>query len=137
MLRICNDCQEITDKLADIVIKPKSENTNNIEISKLKADIINIENSIDVLVDRLTESDATAAVYINQKIKKLDSEKNELLQQISRLEESENKLPDLKALTNVMSVWDRLSFDEKRDVVQLIIEKVTVYPDKIEIIWKF
>lgn len=129
--------RKITDKLADIVIKPKSENANNIEISKLKADIINIENSIDVLVDRLTESDATAAVYINQKIKKLDSEKNELLQQISRLEESENKLPDLKALTNVMSVWDRLSFDEKRDVVQLIIEKVTVYPDKIEIIWKF
>ena len=74
---------------------------------------------------------------INQKIKKLDSEKNSLLNQISRLEEAESKLPDFKALTNVMSVWERLTFDEKRDVVQLLIDKIVVYPDRVEIMWKF
>lgn len=127
----------ITDKLTNIVIKPKAESFGNNEIVKLRADILNIENSIDTLIDKLTEADSTTASYINQKIKKLDSEKTELLQQISRLEEAESKLPDFKALTNVMSVWDKLSFDDKRDVVQLIIDRITVFPDRVEIVWKF
>ena len=127
----------ITDKLTNIVIKPKAENVSNNEIVKLRADILNIENSIDTLIDKLTEADSMTASYINQKIKKLDSEKTELLQQISRLEEAESKLPDFKALTNVMSVWDKLSFDDKRDVVQLIIDRITVFPDRVEIVWKF
>lgn len=127
----------ITEKLTNIVIKPKAESVGNNEIVKLRADILNIENSIDTLIDKLTEADSTTASYINQKIKKLDSEKTELLQQISRLEEAESKLPDFKALTNVMSVWDKLSFDDKRDVVQLIIDRITVFPDRVEIVWKF
>lgn len=127
----------ITEKLTNIVIKPKAESIGNNEIVKLRADILNIENSIDTLIDKLTEADSTTASYINQKIKKLDSEKTELLQQISRLEEAESKLPDFKALTNVMSVWDKLSFDDKRDVVQLIIDRITVFPDRVEIVWKF
>lgn len=128
---------KITEKLTNIVIKPKAEGVSNNEIVKLRADILNIENSIDTLIDKLTEADSTTASYINQKIKKLDSEKTELLQQISRLEEAESKLPDFKALTNVMSVWDKLSFDDKRDVVQLIIDRITVFPDRVEIVWKF
>lgn len=128
---------KITEKLTNIVIKPKAESVSNNEIIKLRADILNIENSIDTLIDKLTEADSTTASYINQKIKKLDSEKTELLQQISRLEEAESKLPDFKALTNVMSVWDKLSFDDKRDVVQLIIDRITVFPDRVEIVWKF
>lgn len=127
----------IMEKLTNIVIKPKAESFGNNEIVKLRADILNIENSIDTLIDKLTEADSTTASYINQKIKKLDSEKTELLQQISRLEEAESKLPDFKALTNVMSVWDKLSFDDKRDVVQLIIDRITVFPDRVEIVWKF
>ena len=123
--------------MTNIVIKPKAESVSNNEIVKLRADILNIENSIDTLIDKLTEADSTTASYINQKIKKLDSEKTELLQQISRLEEKESKLPDFKALTNVMSVWDKLSFDDKRDVVQLIIDRITVFPDRVEIVWKF
>ena len=130
---------KISEKLTSIIIKPKSTvaGQNQSEILKLKSDIVKIEESIDTLVERLCEADNATALYINQKIKKLDSEKTVLLQQISKLEEVNNKLPDVKALKNVMSVWDKLAFDDKRGVAQLIIDKITVFPDKVEIVWKF
>ena len=128
--------EKTAQMLSKLIIKPKAESLNNNEILKLKSDIMNIENSIDILVDRLTESDCTTAAYINQKIKKLDADKTELLQQISKLEQAESSLPNFTALNNVMSVWDKLSFDEKRDVIQLIVDKILVFPEKIEIVWK-
>lgn len=128
---------KISEKLNSLIIKPKPDSISNSEIIKLKSDVMNIENSIDILLERLTEADSTTASYINQKIKSLDSEKTAILQHISRMEEAESQLPDFKALTNVMSVWNKLSFDDKRSVVQLVIEKILVFPDKVEIIWKF
>lgn len=129
---------KISEKLSSLIIKPKAEqNLHNDEIAKLRADILNIESSIDILVERLTEADSTAVSYINQKIKKLDSEKTELLRQISRLEEAESNLSDFKTLTNVMTVWGKLTFDEKRSVALLIIDKIIVHPNEIEIIWRF
>lgn len=128
---------KISEKLNSLIIKPKPDSISNSEIIKLKSDVMNIENSIDILLERLTEADSTTASYINQKIKSLDLEKTAILQHISRMEEAESQLPDFKALTNVMSVWNKLSFDDKRSVVQLVIEKILVFPDKVEIIWKF
>lgn len=128
---------KITEKLTNISIKPKAESVNCRKIIKLREEILNIENSIDVLINRLAEADCSPVEYINKKINSLDSEKKELLQKIHKLEEAENNQPDFKELTNVMSVWDKLSFDDKRDVVQLIIDRVMVFPDKVEITWKF
>lgn len=130
--------KKMSDKLDSLTIKPKAQNPiHNDEIARLKTRISEIENEIEKLVDRIADAESTTVSYINQKIKKLDSEKNSLLNQISKLEEAESKLPDFKALTNVMSVWERLTFDEKRDVVQLLIDKTIVYPDRVEIMWKF
>lgn len=130
--------QKISEKLNSLTIKPKMQPLiHNDEIEKLKTSILNIENSIESLVDRIVEADSTTVSYINQKIKKLDLEKTAMLQRISKLEEAENSLPDFKVLHNVMSVWDRLSFDDKRDVIELIIDKIVVYPERVEIVWKF
>ncbi len=110
---------------------------HNDEIEKLKTRILSIENSIESLIDRIIEADSATSSYINQKIKKLDWEKSALLQQISKLEEAENSFPDFKVLNNVMSVWDKLSFDDKRDVIEIIVDKIVVYPERVEIVWKF
>ena len=43
---------------------------------------------------------------------------------------------DYKVLHNVMDKWNELSFEDKRSVIELLIEKILVFPDKIEIRWK-
>lgn len=130
--------EKMSEKLNCLTIKPKIQHeVHSDKIDKLKNSILSIENNIENLIDRIVDADSTTVSYINQKIKKLDSEKTALLEQIDKMEEADNKLPDFKALNNVMSVWDKLSFDEKRDVVYLLIEKITVFPDKVEISWRF
>jgi hypothetical protein len=32
--------------------------------------------------------------------------------------------------------WDELSFDDKRAVVDLLIDKILVFQDRIEIVWR-
>ncbi|MBE6845440.1 MAG: recombinase family protein [Ruminococcus sp.] len=67
--------ERISEKLSDIVIKPKTESVNNNEIIRLKTNVLEIEHSIDILIDKLTQADSTTLLYINQKIKRLDTEK--------------------------------------------------------------
>ena len=47
----------------------------------------------------------------------------------------EERKADVKELTDAMSHWDELTFDDKRDVIALLIHKITVTRDKVEIHW--
>ncbi len=127
----------IADKINDLTIKPKQqESVCNDEIDRLFAKIASIDNTIENLVDKIIDSDATAVNYINQKIKKLDNEKKDIIMQIDKLKDANENLPDVKVLSNVMDFWEQMCFDDKRDVTELLIDKVVVYNDTIKITWK-
>ena len=99
-----------------------------------------IEKEIEGLVDKimLPDIDKTTVKYINERIAKLDSRKVELSRECDKLRADRQKRSetDFKVLHNVMDKWDELTFDDKRSVVELLIEKILVFPDRIEIQWK-
>ena len=86
----------------------------------------------------LPDTDKTTLKYINSRISKLDKEKSELLDDIKKLKLDKQKKSSLnhKVLRDAMSKWDELSFDDKRSVIEVLIEKILVFPDKVEIHWK-
>lgn len=134
--------ERINDKLSQLSIRShrsEKDETDN-AMMELNGKICDIDEKIDKLLDIVTgeDNDAVSKRYINQKIRQLDEEKHLLSAEIDRLRsEKESKssanVPELK---NVMTHWEALSFDEKRDVVELLIHKITVYKDKVEISWK-
>ncbi len=128
----------IGDKLDNLSIKPKigTVSETDIQIQSLRTEINFKDEKIKALVDRLIDADKTTVEYINKTINELDKEKRDLSDRITELQNKSNDPIDFKILHNVISQWDNLSFDEKRDVVELLIEKIIVYSDKIEIIWK-
>lgn len=142
----CDDFEQMVvgklkEKIDSLNIKSHKEIQNEvqIEIEKLESQIADIEHSIDSLVLSLTSSDIepTAMKYVSKKINVLDAQKNQLRQRIDILiTEKKNDLAKKKQLTGVMDKWDELSFDDKRSVIDLLIDRILVYPDKVEIEWR-
>ncbi len=106
---------------------------------ELEIRISKIESEIDILVNAMTKSevDKVTIKYINSKIAKLDEERTSVLKELDRMktEQSQKNNTNYKVLQDVMSKWEKLSFDDKRSVVELLIRKILVYPDKVEIQW--
>lgn len=132
----------IKDKIDNLSIKAKKESQNDeIQkgICKLQSDIEKINNTINSLVDTIAlgTTDNTTITYINKRIAELDTQKNKLTSQIDEMnkkKENENS-KNYDELKNAMSKWETMEFDDKRAVVNLLIEKIMVYPDRIEIMW--
>lgn len=75
---------------------------------------------------------------MNSRINLLHNEKTSLNDEMEKLEIEaiRNSGTDYKVLRDVMTKWNDLSFDDKRSVVELLINKILVFSDKIEIQWK-
>ena len=133
--------ERIKEKLTSLTIKAKAVDRNDIfnEIARQENRVHEIDTEIDILVEKLMseEIDKTAVKYINKKISQLDSEKLDVKTNIDDLKNDAYKKSDkdYKQLCNVTSKWDELTFDDKRSVVEVLIKKIMVYPDKIEIEW--
>lgn len=134
--------ERIKDKINSLSIKAKTDSCNNEthkNICKLQAEIEKINSTINSLVDTIAAGSAnnTTITYINNRIAELDMQKDELVSQIDKINSKmdENKSNNYDELKDAMSKWDVMEFDDKRAVINLLIEKILVYPNKIEIMW--
>lgn len=134
--------EHIKDKIETLSIKAKTDSGSDEfqkNIYKLQSDIEKINSTINSLVDTIAtgSADNTTITYINKRIAELDVQKNKLTNQIDELnnKKDEDKLNNYEELKDTMSKWNAMEFDDKRAVINLLIEKILVYSDKIEIIW--
>lgn len=133
---------KIREKLSELTIQADTNAKDELfeKINIIEAQISKIEREIEGLVDKimLQDIDKTTVKYINERISKLDGQKVELSREADKLrtERQKRSETDYNVLHDVMSKWDELSFNDKRSVVELLIEKILVFPDKIEIQWK-
>lgn len=133
---------KIREKLSELTIQAASNVKDELleKISHIEEKIVRIDSEIEGLVDKimLPDIDKTTVKYINERIAKLDGQKTEFSREADKLRADRQKrnATDFKVLHNVMDKWDELSFEDKRSVIELLIEKILVFPDRIEIQWK-
>ena len=134
--------ERITDKVNELNIHPKQERSNAIleSIVTLEGRIEELKSQIDGLLDMLCGNDISPITvkHVNERIDKLGREQVEAEQQLAKLQSDIGGQSETEhqALSNVMSHWNELTFDDKRAVVELLIEKIVVTPEKLEFIWK-
>lgn len=77
----------------------------------------------------MSEASDITMQYINKELESLDARKTELLERYQSPER--NRKQDYQGI-----IFGQLEFEEKKITAQAFIEKIKVYDDSIEILWK-
>ena len=106
----------------------------NIELTKLEVELAEIDKEINSLVEKVRNSDNVLFRYINERINELDKRKNVINDRIREL----NRKKDIPVdeIDNHLTMWDELSFEDKRQVVNTLIRVIYATEKKITIQWR-
>ena len=129
----------IREKLESLTIRKDKEQSQKViaKSDELKLKLEKVNGQIESLIDKMIGATDITVQYVNKKLEVLDTEKKEIEMQIEEIHYKQMQTSnDVTVITDAFSKWDSLSFDDKRKVVDLIIKKITLYLDRIEIEWK-
>lgn len=104
------------EELRNVTINEESK--EDIEINKIKVQVIDIDKQIENLLDNLAEANQITIKYINERLEKLDKEKNKLLQEIQKLTLENSRNVSLSDTFEKIEEWDDLDLEEKKDYLQ-------------------
>lgn len=109
------------------------ENENENEINNIKIELVKIDDEINNIVNNLSSANEVLIKYANQKIVELDNKKNMFLNRLNEMtvkKEHNLNIPNIKD-------WNNKDMEFKKEVANMLIDKISVYNDKIEISWKY
>lgn len=123
---------EVQKELEKILDKCNREQIRMLAGEKEKQrqqEIQEINEKISRILELMAEASDISMKYINQELEVLDAHKTELV--------GAYKSPDNNRKQNCQEIlFEKLEFEEKKLTAQAFIEKIKVYDDSIEIIWK-
>ena len=108
----------------------------NPELTALNIQLTQVETEISSLMDRLSAADDTLFRYISGRIKELDGKKQELMKRISERKLHHKDADCRPEINNHLTMWDELSFDDKRQTVDQLIRVIYATSDSIKIEWR-
>lgn len=126
---------EMHKKLAQFKkLRKRKENRLNPELTALKVELAQVGDEIGSLMERMVNADDVLFRYICGRIRELDGRKQVLIKRISELEL--HKEADYTEISNHLTTWEELSFDDKRQIVDQLIRVICVCSDSIKIEWR-
>ena len=108
-------------------------NMKDINVSQARNDrIAQIDKQVVNLLDYISEGIAVEAT--KEKIKKLQEEKEKLQKELSDEKLKERKSQNLKGvISDLNSAWKTMTFEEQRNIILEVIDKVVVNDNEIQI----
>ncbi len=120
---------EVLHKRADInLIDPK--------MNELKAQLKTTEAEIEQLIASLSGASPILVSYANEKIEALDLRRKTLNAQIAELSVKRTPPEQIEQLNNHIKMWDKLLMDDKRHVLDMMVDVIYVTKTQIDIKWK-
>jgi hypothetical protein len=114
----------------------QSQTVNNVRNNRLKADIAQIDEKIQAILDNMGEVSATTMKYIDTQIKKLDADRKKLESQLETVQTNAADQP-YKEIKECLADWDNASLEQRKAVANALITVVRVYDGDLDIVWKF
>lgn len=126
---------EMQKKLSQFsILKKSNQSVCDSEITSLKLEISQLESEIQKLLERVADADIVLLKYINEKVSELDERKNSAEERIDILRQRNDF--SVSEIKNHLTMWQELSFDDKRNVADTLINVIYATSDKITIQWK-
>lgn len=104
--------------------------------NELQIRITAIDDEISSLMEKLPNANSVLFDYINLRIKDLDKERTELVHKIESDKHSGHEVITPELVSEALDNWELFSFDQKKMIARIFIEKVIVYDGNIDIIYK-
>ncbi len=106
----------------------------NIKQTELETELAEIDKQIKGLLEKVEGSDNALFRYINEKISDLDQRKSDINERIKELKQKK-EIP-VDKIDNHLTMWEELSFDDKRQVTDTLIRAIYATEEKITIQWR-
>ena len=124
-----SEVQKELEKILEECNREQIPVENTEKEKKIRKQLREIEDKIQKLMACMQEASDISMKYINSELEKLDERKSELLKQYETTKKNEKQY--YKGID-----FEELDFEEKKMTAQAFIERINVYDDEIEIIWK-
>lgn len=126
----------IRDKLAEFEKLSDEKSSSTIpKVSKIKIRLTQIDEEINDLLSKIGSANNILMKYINDKVSELDTERQNLQEEMVTLtcSDTENHIGQI---TDHVKKWESISFEDKQAVVDALIKVIKVANGNIEITWK-
>lgn len=124
------------ERLTDFdTLSMANEERINPQLTELRIKEEHLQKEIDAVMDKIADANGVLMDYINKRITELDSELTAVRSKIREI----SVVPvayDMNCIRDYMSHWDELAFDDKRTVVDILISRIDVTKESVEITWK-
>jgi len=108
----------------------------NPKLTAMQVELTQVEREIQQLVDNLTGASPTLLSYANSKIEELDGRRNALIQSIADLSRDIVPPEQIERISGYLENWDNVSFDDKRQVLDRLVFRISATHEKVNIKWK-
>ena len=109
----------------------------NPKITALNVELVQVETEIEKLLDTLTGATPILLSYANSKIEELDAKRQSLSKAIADMSAEAVSPEQIKRISGHLNNWDGITFEDRRDVVDVFASAIKAVGDDVDISWKF
>ena len=130
--------QQMVKKLEDYktLTGRKKKRAASPKLTAKQMELAQVESEIEKLLDTLTGATPVLISYANAKIEELDSRRQALASEIAKLTAEAVSPEQIDTISNYLDDWENVSFEDKQQVVDLMITTIAATSDSLNITWK-
>lgn len=117
-------------------LKAENVRKDNPKLNQLKIQLTGCETRIEELVSQIPQANEVTMKYINRTLEQLDNQMHRLNEEILKLSDTTAD-GDIAVITEHAEQWESLSFEDKKKVVDTLIQVIHIANGEIVIDWKF
>lgn len=108
----------------------------NPKVTALKVELAKVEAEIDKILESLLGANEILISYANTKVTELDSRKQSLISRLADLTAAEVSSDRMVRIAGFLDDWENTGIENKREVVDSLIGKISATSENVDIHWK-